>query len=43
VNARAKALADAARHKRHMAEVSEAMAQHDVEEAEAAFKVCVGV
>ena len=39
VTARKRALVDAERHRRHMERVSEAMAQHDVEEAEAAFKV----
>lgn len=39
MTARNRALADAERHRRHMERVSEVMAQHDVEEAEAAFKV----
>lgn len=41
VQARAKALADAERHRRHMEAVSEAMAQHGKDEAEATLKVCI--
>lgn len=40
VTQRKRALQDAERHRRHMESVSEAMARHDVDEAEAAFKVC---
>lgn len=42
MTAHAKALKDAARHRRHMEAVSEAMAQHGKEEAEAALKVLLG-